>query len=100
MGILGWVLVGLIAGAGITEAPQRGASRRWCRHRGCAHRRRGLALATGDDSSLNEFDLGSIGIAILGSVVLVLVLEAPRRSPRGRAHRRARPRPDNPFPVP
>jgi uncharacterized membrane protein YeaQ/YmgE (transglycosylase-associated protein family) len=87
MGILGWVLVGLIAGAlagWITGAPQRGC---------LATMVVGIVgaliggtlwrLATGDDSSLNDFGLGSIAVAIVGSVVLVLVLEALRRSPRG-----------------
>jgi uncharacterized membrane protein YeaQ/YmgE (transglycosylase-associated protein family) len=87
MGILGWILVGLIAGAlagWITGAPQRGCIATMAV--GIVGALIGGALwrlATGDDSSLNEFDLGSIGVAVLGSVVLVLVLEALRRSPRG-----------------
>jgi uncharacterized membrane protein YeaQ/YmgE (transglycosylase-associated protein family) len=87
MGILGWILVGLIAGAlagWITGAPQRGCLATMAVGIVGALIGGGLwRLATGDDSSLNEFDLGSIGVAVLGSVVLVLVLEALRRSPRG-----------------
>ena len=86
MGILGWFLVGLIAGAlagWITGAPQGGCLATMVV--GIVGAIIGGALwrlATGDDSSLNEFDLGSIAVAVLGSVVLVLVLEAIRRSPR------------------
>jgi uncharacterized membrane protein YeaQ/YmgE (transglycosylase-associated protein family) len=86
MGILGWVFVGLIAGAlagWITGAPQRGCLSTMVV--GIVGALIGGALwrlATGDDTPLDEFDLGSIGIALLGSVVLLLVLEALRRTPR------------------
>src|SRR5262249_42906442 len=79
MGILGWILVGLIAGAlagWITGKPQGGC---------LATMVVGIVgaliggtlwrLATGDDSSLNSFGLGSIAVAIVGAVLLVLVLE-------------------------
>jgi uncharacterized membrane protein YeaQ/YmgE (transglycosylase-associated protein family) len=85
MSILGWIVVGLIAGglAGMVTG---------VRSQGCLMTMVvgivgaliGGALwgfATGDDSALDEFDLGSIAVAFLGSVVLLLILEALRRTP-------------------
>ena len=81
MGILAWLVVGFVAGAlarwvtgattqgciativvGILGALIGGALYRW---------------ATGDDSStFDDFDLGSVVIAFLGAVLLLLVLQA------------------------
>ena len=81
MGILAWLVVGFVAGAlarwvtgatkqgciatiavGILGALIGGALFRW---------------ATGDESStFDDFDLGSVAIAFLGSVLLLLVLQA------------------------
>lgn len=86
MSILGWIVVGLIAGAlaqWVTGSPSRGCLATMVV--GIVGALIGGALwglATGDQSSLNEFDLGSIAVALLGSVVLLLVLEALRRVPR------------------
>ncbi|HEX6419062.1 MAG TPA: GlsB/YeaQ/YmgE family stress response membrane protein [Acidimicrobiales bacterium] len=81
MSVLGWLVVGFLAG-GLA---------RWitgARHRGClATIAIGIAgafiggalyrLATGDETSpLDEFDLGSVLVALLGAVILLLVLEA------------------------
>ena len=81
MSILGWLVVGFIAGAvarGVTGA----------HHRGCiATIAIGIIgaliggalfrLATGDDSwAFDEFDLGSVLVALLGAILLLLVLEA------------------------
>jgi uncharacterized membrane protein YeaQ/YmgE (transglycosylase-associated protein family) len=87
MSILGWIVVGLVAGglAGmVTGAPSRGCLMTMVV--GIVGALLGGALwglATGDDSALDEFDLGSIAVAFLGSVVLLLILEALRRTPRG-----------------
>jgi uncharacterized membrane protein YeaQ/YmgE (transglycosylase-associated protein family) len=86
MSILGWILVGLIAGAlaqWVTHAPSRGCLGTIIV--GVLGAVIGGALwgvATGDHSALDNFDLGSIGIAFLGAVVLLLILEALRHSPR------------------
>jgi uncharacterized membrane protein YeaQ/YmgE (transglycosylase-associated protein family) len=81
MGILGWIVVGFIAG-GLA---------RWvtgARKRGClATLVVGILgaliggtlfrLASGDDvNTFDDFDLGSIFVAFLGAVLLLLVLEA------------------------
>jgi uncharacterized membrane protein YeaQ/YmgE (transglycosylase-associated protein family) len=86
MNILGWIVVGLVAGVlaqWVTGSPGRGC---------LATIAVGIVgaliggtlwgLATGDKEVLNDFDLGSIGVAFLGSVVLLLVLEALRHGPR------------------
>lgn len=87
MGILAWLVVGFVAGAlarwvtgstergciativiGILGALIGGALFRW---------------ATGDEAStFDDFDLGSIFVAFLGAVLLLLVLQAI--SPRTR----------------
>jgi uncharacterized membrane protein YeaQ/YmgE (transglycosylase-associated protein family) len=87
MGILAWLVVGFVAGAlarwvtgatkqgciativvGILGAFIGGALYRW---------------ATGDESStFDDFDLGSVFIAFLGSVLLLLVLQALGRRSR------------------
>jgi uncharacterized membrane protein YeaQ/YmgE (transglycosylase-associated protein family) len=86
MSLLGWLVVGFVAGAlarWITGAP----------HRGCLTTIAiGVAgafiggtlyrLALDDEPPLDEFDLASVLVALLGSVVLLLVLEALR--PRSR----------------
>ena len=81
MGILGWIVVGFIAG-GLA---------RWvtgARKRGClATMVVGILgaliggalfrLASGDDvNTFDDFDLGSIFVAFVGAVLLLLVLEA------------------------
>jgi uncharacterized membrane protein YeaQ/YmgE (transglycosylase-associated protein family) len=81
MGILGWILVGLIAGGlarWVTQAGDGG-----CLFTivvgivgafigGALYR-----LATGADSdTFDDFDLGSIFVAFLGAVLLLLVLQA------------------------
>ena len=81
MGILGWIVVGFIAG-GLA---------RWvtgARKRGClATMVVGILgaliggalfrLASGDDvNTFDDFDLGSIFVAFIGAVLLLLVLEA------------------------
>lgn len=85
MGILGWIVVGFIAG-GLA---------RWvtgARKRGClATLVVGILgaliggalfrLASGDDvNTFDDFDLGSIFVAFVGAVLLLLVLEALGRS--------------------
>jgi uncharacterized membrane protein YeaQ/YmgE (transglycosylase-associated protein family) len=86
MSILGWIVVGLVAGIlaqWVTRAPGRGCLATMAV--GIVGALIGGALwglATGDKSTLDDFDLGSIGVAFLGSVILLLILEALRRSPR------------------
>lgn len=86
MSILGWIVVGLVAGAlaqWVTGAPGRGCLATIAVGIVGALIGGGLwGLATGDTTALDEFDLGSIGVAFLGSVVLLLILEALRRAPR------------------
>jgi uncharacterized membrane protein YeaQ/YmgE (transglycosylase-associated protein family) len=79
MNLLAWLVVGFIAG-GLA---------RWLtgsRRRGClativvgivgAFIGGGLyRLATGNDTAFDEFDLGSILVALVGSVLLLLVLD-------------------------
>ncbi|MGH9111498.1 MAG: GlsB/YeaQ/YmgE family stress response membrane protein [Acidimicrobiales bacterium] len=85
MSILGWIVVGFIAGA----------LARWvtgARHRGCL----GtiivgilgaliggtlFRLATGEETDvIDDFDLESVAVAFLGAVLLLLVLEALSRN--------------------
>lgn len=86
MSILGWIVVGLVAGVlaqWVTGSPGRGCLTTIVV--GIVGALIGGALwglATGDKSTLNEFDLGSIAVAFLGSVVLLLIIEALRRTPR------------------
>ena len=80
MSVLAWLVVGFVAGAlarWVTGATERGCLAtivvgilgaliggtlyRW---------------ATGESSTFDELDLGSVGIAFLGSVLLLLVLQA------------------------
>ncbi|MDD9369280.1 MAG: GlsB/YeaQ/YmgE family stress response membrane protein [Acidimicrobiales bacterium] len=87
MSILGWLVVGFVAGAlarWITGADKRGCLATivvgvvGAFIGGALYR-----LALGDDVQVfDEFDLGSIFVAFLGSVVLLLVLQA--LGPRGR----------------
>ena len=86
MNILAWLVVGFVAG-GVA---------RWLtgsRKRGClATIVVGIAgafiggglyrLATGSDTAFDEFDLGSVLVAIVGAVLLLLVLDA--LAPRSR----------------
>ena len=86
MSILGWVVVGFVAGGlarWITGADKRGCIATivigivGAFIVGALYR-----LALGDEAQVfDEFDLGSIFVAFLGSVVLLLVLQAigPRR---------------------
>ena len=81
MGVLGWLIVGLVAGAlarWVTGSPDGG-----CLFTivvgiigafvgGALYR-----LATGAESAtFDDFDLGSIFVAFLGAVILLLVLQA------------------------
>jgi uncharacterized membrane protein YeaQ/YmgE (transglycosylase-associated protein family) len=88
MGILGWLVVGFIAGALARAAT--GARKRGCLGTiviGIIGALLGGALfrlAMGDD--FNSFDgsyLVSIFVAFVGAALLLLVLEALDRSPRG-----------------
>ena len=88
MSILGWIVVGLIAGAlarWVTGTPSSGCLLTIVV--GVAGALIGgvlWGLATGDQTALDEFDLGSIGVAFLGSVILLLVLQALQPSRRRR----------------
>ena len=87
MNVLGWVVVGFIAGALARAAT--GA-----RHRGCLGTivvgvlgallgGAVFRLATGDEiENLGDFDLVSIFVAFVGAAALLLILEALDRSPR------------------
>ncbi len=85
--LLAWVLCGVIVGTlavRITPTPAAGC---------LATMLAGLAgaviggtfwrLATADHSSLDDLDLASVGVALIGAIALILVLEALHRSPGG-----------------
>jgi uncharacterized membrane protein YeaQ/YmgE (transglycosylase-associated protein family) len=83
MSILGWIVVGFIAG-GLARWVT-GARKRGCLATivvGILGALIGGALwrlATGEDGSvIDDFDVGSVVVAFLGSVLLLLVLEALR----------------------
>ncbi|HEY7070829.1 MAG TPA: GlsB/YeaQ/YmgE family stress response membrane protein [Acidimicrobiales bacterium] len=87
MGILGWILVGLIAGLlarWVTKTDQLGCIATTAV--GIIGALIGGALyqlATGKDSNtFDNFDIGSIAVAFLGSVLLLLILQALGRSSR------------------
>lgn len=87
MSILGWLVVGLVAGALARAAT--GARKRGCLGTtviGILGALLGGALfrlATGDElDTFDEFDLASIFVAFVGAALLLLVLEALDRSPR------------------
>jgi uncharacterized membrane protein YeaQ/YmgE (transglycosylase-associated protein family) len=84
MSILGWVVVGFIAGALARRVT--GARPRGCLATiivgilGALVGGTLFGLATGEDTDvIDDFDLGSIAVAFLGAVVLLLVLEALSR---------------------
>jgi uncharacterized membrane protein YeaQ/YmgE (transglycosylase-associated protein family) len=81
MSILSWLVVGFIAG-GLARWVT-GSTKRGCLATivvgivGALIGGTLFRLATGDDgSTFDEFDLGSVFVAFLGSVLLLLVLEA------------------------
>lgn len=81
MGILAWLVVGFAAGAlarWVTGSTQRGCIATIVV--GILGALIGGALfrwATGDEAStFDDFDLGSIAVAFLGAVLLLLVLQA------------------------
>ena len=91
MNILGWIIVGLLAG-GIA---------RWIvkdDRSGCIYTMAvgiigaligGALMHAGGRKGVNDFDLRSILVAALGAIVLLLVLQAiAGRGPRGRIRRR------------
>jgi uncharacterized membrane protein YeaQ/YmgE (transglycosylase-associated protein family) len=87
VGIFGWIVVGLVAGGlarWVTGARKRGCLATIAI--GIVGALVGGALyrfATGDEAStFDELDLGSILVAFLGSVLLLLVLEALGRPSR------------------
>jgi uncharacterized membrane protein YeaQ/YmgE (transglycosylase-associated protein family) len=87
VGIFGWIVVGFVAGGlarWVTGARKRGCLATIAI--GIVGALIGGALyrfATGDEAStFDEFDLGSILVAFLGSVLLLLVLEALGRPSR------------------
>jgi uncharacterized membrane protein YeaQ/YmgE (transglycosylase-associated protein family) len=89
MGILGWIIVGLVAGAlarWVTKAGQMGCVATTVV--GIVGALIGGALyqlATGADSdTFDDFDIGSIAVAFLGAVLLLLILQALGRSSRRR----------------
>jgi uncharacterized membrane protein YeaQ/YmgE (transglycosylase-associated protein family) len=81
MSILAWLIVGFLAGVlarWITGTPKRGCLATTVVGiigafiGGAIYR-----LATGDEvSAFDDFDLGSVFVAMLGAVLLLLVLEA------------------------
>jgi uncharacterized membrane protein YeaQ/YmgE (transglycosylase-associated protein family) len=83
MSILGWIVVGFIAGAlakWVTRTPRKG-----CLVTIVVGILGGLIggslwrFATGEDSSpIDDFDIGSVIVAFLGAVLLLLVLDAIR----------------------
>jgi uncharacterized membrane protein YeaQ/YmgE (transglycosylase-associated protein family) len=87
MGILGWIIVGLVAGLLARWVTKTGEM-------GClATTAVGIVgaliggalyqLATGKESeTFDDFDIGSIAVAFLGSVLLLLILQALGRSSR------------------
>jgi uncharacterized membrane protein YeaQ/YmgE (transglycosylase-associated protein family) len=85
MGILGWIVVGFIAG-GLARWVT-GARKRGCLGTlvvgilGALIGGALFRLASGDDvNTFDDFDLGSIFVAFVGAVLLLLVLEALDRS--------------------
>ena len=87
MSILGWLVVGFIAGGlarWVTGADKRGCIATVVIGIVGAFIGGGLyRLATGDETEVfDEFDLGSVFVAFLGAVVLLLILQAIR--PRSR----------------
>jgi len=81
MSILGWLVVGFVAGGlarWITGADKRGCLATIVIGIIGAFIGGGLyRLATGEETQVfDEFDLGSVFVAFLGSVVLLLVLQA------------------------
>jgi len=88
MSILGWIVVGFIAGA--LARWVTGSRRRGCLGTiaiGVLGALVGGALfrwATGSDTAFDEFDLESVGVAFLGAVLLLLVLDALGRGSRRR----------------
>jgi uncharacterized membrane protein YeaQ/YmgE (transglycosylase-associated protein family) len=91
MGILGWLLVGFIAGGLARRAV--GAEKRGCLGTiaiGVIGALLGGALfrfATGDElGSFDEFDLASVFVAFVGACLLLLVLGGGRRSRHHHRH--------------
>jgi uncharacterized membrane protein YeaQ/YmgE (transglycosylase-associated protein family) len=89
MGILGWIIVGLVAGAlarWVTKAGRMGCLATTVV--GIVGALIGGALyqlATGAESdTFDDFDIGSICVAFLGAVLLLLILQALGRSSRRR----------------
>jgi uncharacterized membrane protein YeaQ/YmgE (transglycosylase-associated protein family) len=81
MGILGWIVVGFIAGGlarWVTGARKRGClSTLVVGILGALIGGALFRLASGDDvNTFDDFDLGSIFVAFVGAVLLLLVLEA------------------------
>lgn len=81
MGILGWIVVGFIAG-GLARWVT-GARKRGCLGTlvvgilGALIGGALFRLASGDDvNTFDDFDLGSIFVAFVGAVLLLLVLDA------------------------
>lgn len=90
MGVIAWLIVGFVAGAlaqRVTRSPKRGCLGTIVV--GIVGALIGGALwrwASGDEgSAFDEFDLGSLVVAFLGSVLLLLVLDAI--GPRSRLRR-------------
>lgn len=87
MGIVGWVVVGLLAGAIARWVVRDDRS-------GCIYTMvvgvlgaliGGALMNAVDSTGVDEFSLRSIGVAALGSILLLLVLQAlAGRSDRGR----------------
>jgi uncharacterized membrane protein YeaQ/YmgE (transglycosylase-associated protein family) len=87
MSVLGWLVVGFVAGALARAAT--GARKRGCLGTivigilGAFIGGALFRLATGDEvDTFDEFDLASIFVAFVGAAALLLVLEALDRSPR------------------
>ena len=87
MGIVGWIIVGLVAGLlarWVTKSDQMGCIATTAV--GIVGALIGGALfqlATGKESdTFDDFDIGSIAVAFLGSVLLLLILQALGRSRR------------------
>lgn len=87
MSILAWLVVGFLAGAlarWVTGSPRRGCLATIAVGivgafiGGAVYR-----LATGEESSaVDDFDLGSVLVAVLGAVLLLLVLDTLDRGRR------------------
>ena len=89
MGILGWIIMGLVAGGlarWVTKTDQMGCLATIAV--GIIGALIGGALyqlATGAESdTFDDFDIGSIAVAFLGAVLLLLILGALGRSSRRR----------------